>query len=154
MDGETMQEVATLWRRFDGYPSAHLAELQLDLAGRRYRNMMDLMANLLGRLVLRCPRDQLWQFVPVNRTEPGLFPCYLYELWLQYRPRWFPRSDKVNGIPHVAVYLPKKLGEYQPGKCFYSGLLSAVNPKALDDEISAFEEARLEREEAKDPPEV
>jgi hypothetical protein len=154
MDGETMQEVASVWRRFDGYPSVHLAEVKSVLAGRKYLNMMGLMADLLSGFVSRCPRDQLWQFVPVNRTEPDLFPCYLYEVWLEYKPRWFPRSDKVNGIPCVAVYLPKKLGEYQPGKRFYSGALSAVNPKALDDEINTFEEARLEREEAKDPPEA
>ncbi len=89
MDDQTMQEVACLWRRFDGYPDTHLAELKRDLTthGRGYLSIMDLISEKFPRLLLHCPPEFKWQYVPVNRTEDYLFPCYIYEVWLEYQPR-------------------------------------------------------------------
>ena len=144
MDG-TPEQVFCLWRRFDGYPSVHLSELQAALTGsnppRKFVNLMELLAYLLPGLVAQCKRTALWQYVPAQDSNSDLCPCYIYGLWLEYEPKWHPRSAVRNGIPHVAVYLPKAFGENVLGKCFYRGPLCEADPEAIDKEITAFQEA-------------
>lgn len=146
MDG-TPEQVLCLWRRFDGYPSVHLSELQTALTTasppRKFVNLLELLADLLPGLVAQCERTTLGQYVPAHDSNSNLCPCYIYELWLEYEPKWNPRSAVSNGIPYVAVHLPKTFGENVPGKCFYRGPLCEADPEAIDKEITAFQEAEV-----------
>jgi hypothetical protein len=118
-------EVGHFYRKFDGFPSTHVADLQR-LTGRRKFGSLWELVRAVSQLDVTCQgANYNWSLMPVDPHTMDPLPEYTYYLSLVDRWGKIPQTYDGKYDVHLVVKLEDTV--------FYDGLLKDCDPDSFEE---------------------